>query len=74
MRRSIPLQEREFGSLFCVQMIHDAWWQNNTVVVLVITEGQMSKLKMSIFGLDFEYRNIRKSKIYPSVLQKDHYL
>lgn len=29
----------------------------------------MSKLKMSIFGLDFEYRNIRKSKIHPSVLQ-----
>lgn len=31
----------------------------------------MSKLKMSMFGLDFKYRNIIKSKVYPSVLGKD---
>lgn len=57
MRRSIPLKERGFGSLFCVQIIHD---DKNTAVVLEITEGQMSTLKMSVFGLDFKYRNTRK--------------
>lgn len=34
----------------------------------------MSKLKMSMFGLDFKYRNIIKSKVYPSVLGKDYCL
>lgn len=32
----------------------------NTAVVLEITEGQMSTLEMSVFGLDFKYRNMRK--------------
>lgn len=51
------MKERGFGSLFCVQIIHD---DKNTAVVLEITEGQMSTLKMSVFGLDFKYRNMRK--------------
>lgn len=66
--------ERGFGSLFFVQMIQDAWRQNNAVVVLITTEGQMSKLKISIFVLVFKCRYIRKSKGYPTVLRKDYYL
>lgn len=33
MRRAILLQERRFGDLFCLWIIHSAWWHTSTVVV-----------------------------------------